>query len=52
MKEVFESKIMLGFIIFVLGFTYLTSVQEVNCTKKDLHENKQNPASQIVNLNK
>lgn len=50
MKEVFESKIMLGFIIFVLGFTYLTSVQEVNCTKKDLHEN--DVTSQNMNVNK
>lgn len=26
MKEIIKSKVMLGFIIFVLGFTYLDSV--------------------------
>ena len=50
MKEIIKSVPMMIFIAFVLGFTYLTSLQEVNNTKKDL--NHTNEPSQIVNLNK
>lgn len=41
MKEIMKSKIMLGFIIFVLGFTYLDSLKVKRLEQemtKDMHE--------------
>lgn len=38
MKEVMKSKIMLGFIIFVLGFTYLDSVRVKQLEQKNTQE--------------
>ena len=41
MKEIMKSKIMLGFIIFVLGFTYLDSLKVKRLEQemtKDIHE--------------
>lgn len=46
MKEIVKSVPMMMFIIFVLGFTYLTSLQEANNTKKDLDPAKE--TSQII----
>ena len=46
MKEIVKSPIMMGFIIFVLGFTYISSVQDANNTKKDLSHT--NESSQII----
>lgn len=46
MKEIVKSLPMMIFIGFVLGFTYLTSLQEANNTKKDL--NHTNEPSQII----
>lgn len=37
MKEILESKVMIGFAVFVLGFVFLTSWNEKNIQKNDLH---------------
>lgn len=38
MKEIMESKIMVGFIIFVLGFTYLDSMKVKRLEEKQTKE--------------
>lgn len=38
MKEIMESKIMVGFIIFVLGFTYLDSMKVKRLEAKQTKE--------------
>lgn len=51
MKEIVNSVPMMMFIVFMLGFIYLTSVRDVNLDKqKDLDPAKE--TSQIVNFNK
>ncbi len=47
MKEILESKVMIGFAVFVLGFAFLTSTIEAQ--KNDLQTGNQ--TSQINNLN-
>ncbi len=36
MKEIMKSKVMMGFIIFVLGFTYLDSVNVKHMEQENL----------------
>ncbi len=47
MKEILESKVMIGFAVFVLGFVFLTSWNEKNVQKNDLQTGNQ--TSQINN---
>lgn len=42
MKEMFHSKVLVGFIVFVLGFTYL------NCLQTNRFENEDNTSREIV----
>ena len=46
MKEILESKVMIGFAIFVLGFTYVSSLE----TKK-MEENKIESEKQMIVMN-
>ena len=40
MKEMFKSKVMIGFVLFVLGFTYVGSIQmnRLNQESESNHE--------------
>ncbi len=39
MKEMLHSKILVGFVIFVLGFTYVNSIQMNQLGSKDTSQN-------------